>query len=57
MRELNLSFTIIFTIEMALKIIGLGLVGYFRDKMNLFDSSIVIISLVELVLLGSGGKS
>ena len=33
---------------MALKLLGLGIQDYLRDKMNIFDGSIVIISIVEL---------
>ncbi len=51
MKMLNLIFTIIFTVEMGLKILGLGLAGYFRDNMNKFDCLIVIISLIELSIL------
>lgn len=54
----NLAFTVIFTIEMGLKIIGLGLKGYASDFMNLFDCAIVILSLYEQVTLsGTGGNS
>lgn len=42
----NFSFTIIFIIDMCLKMIGMGLVDYFRDKMNTFDCIIVLLSLV-----------
>ena len=49
--DLNSVFTIIFIIEMALKLIGLGVTGYCRDKMNLIDGTVVVISLVELIFL------
>jgi len=45
----NLVFTILFTFEMILKLIGLGPVGYVRDTFNIFDGTIVILSLVELI--------
>lgn len=35
---------------MVIKLIGLGLVGYSRDRFNIFDCLIVIISTVELVI-------
>jgi hypothetical protein len=41
---------------MGLKLIAWGLVGYVRDIMNIFDGSIVIISLVEIFFL-SGANS
>ena len=46
---LNAFFTLTFTVDMVLKIIGFGLKSYFRDKMNIFDSFIVLISLAELI--------
>lgn len=53
----NLTFTIIFAAEMGLKIIGLGVIGYFRDKMNDFDCIIVTFSIIELVFLSGSGLS
>jgi len=49
----NLIFTCIFAGEMLIKMIGLGLIAYFRDKMNIFDCLIVTLSLVELAFLSS----
>jgi len=49
----NLIFTIIFTVEVVLKLIGLGVRGYSADRFNLFDAFIVIISLVEMIV-GAG---
>lgn len=57
MNQLNFSFTIVFTVDMGLKIIGLGLVDYLRDRMNVFDAVIVSLSLVELVFFGTSGGS
>jgi len=54
--DLNFTFTIIFTIEMVFKIIALGLSGYARDKINLFDCFIVVLSLVEMIFLDGGGN-
>ena len=44
----NTFFSVIFTIEVVLKVTGLGVTGYAADKFNLFDATIVIISLVEM---------
>ena len=49
-KTLNLTFTVIFGVEMLIKIIGFGLVDYFRDKINNFDAMIVILSIVELAI-------
>jgi len=50
----NLIFTIIFMLEMVLKLAGLGLRGYVEDRMNWLDAAIVIISVIELGLNGIG---
>lgn len=46
---LSTTFTIIFTVELVLKVIGLGVKNYVIDKMNIFDAVIVILSLVDLI--------
>lgn len=51
----NTIFTIIFTVEVVLKLIGLGVSGYSADKFNLFDAAIVIVSILEMFLASSGG--
>lgn len=58
----NRVLTWIFFTEMVFKLIGMGIKGYIRDKFNLFDCIIVIISVVEELMsflnidgLGSGG--
>jgi hypothetical protein len=43
----NEFFTWIFFAEMIIKLIGLGFQNYIKDGYNLFDSVIVIISLVD----------
>jgi len=42
---------------MVLKLIGLGFKKYMQDGFNIFDGTIVIISIVELVGDGGGGIS
>ncbi len=46
----NKSFTVIFSIEMILKLCGLGVKDYLRDEYNLFDGMLVIISVVDITL-------
>jgi hypothetical protein len=58
----NFVFTAAFTLEMLLKMIGLGAWNYLRDAWNLFDALVVAFSLVELVTelmarTSSGGLS
>jgi Na+-transporting methylmalonyl-CoA/oxaloacetate decarboxylase gamma subunit len=56
-KEMNVVFTIIFSLEVVLKVLGLGVFGYVSDKMNVFDCIIVIIAMVELIMeKTSGGK-
>ena len=49
--KLNLALTLVFALEMVLKIIGLGVREYVSDEFNLFDCFIVVVSLIELALL------
>lgn len=64
LNKLNLFFTLLFAIEMILKLIGIGPKEYLRDTFNIFDGIIVILSIVELFFDtftlsddGSGGSS
>jgi len=50
-------FSWIFTVEMIIKLAGLGLREYVRDSFNIFDAIIVIISLIDNVMLYSVGNS
>ena len=47
--SLNNFFTYAFIMEMVIKLIGLGFKEYARDSFNLFDSVIVILSVVGIV--------
>jgi Ca2+-binding EF-hand superfamily protein len=51
---LNLVFTIFFTLEMLLKLVGLGLRDYFVDRFNVLDFFIVVTSLIEIALGDEG---
>jgi len=48
--SLNATLTLIFTVESFIKILGLGLEIFVKDRFNLFDVLVVFISLVEVVL-------
>lgn len=54
--NVNLAFTIIFAIELVLKVIGLGVKVYFEDSMNFLDAFVVAISLIEYTFM-SGSSS
>ena len=47
---INSVSTFIFIAEMIIKIFGLGLKTYLMDGMNLFDSVVCIVSLVEFIV-------
>ena len=51
----NYAFTIIFAIEMGLKIIAIGVVKYMKDKMNYLDGTVVILCVVGQILSSGGG--
>lgn len=53
--NLNFAFTIIFAVDLGLKIFAYGF-EFFNDIMNLFDSFVVTISIVELTI-GIGGAN
>jgi len=46
----NLILTILFGIEMVIKIAGLSLKAYCKDTFNLFDGVIAIVSIVEICI-------
>nr|XP_019606371.1 PREDICTED: voltage-dependent L-type calcium channel subunit alpha-1S [Rhinolophus sinicus] len=47
---LNVAFTIIFTLEMVLKLMAFKARGYFGDPWNVFDFLIVIGSIIDVIL-------
>ena len=53
----NLVLTVIFTIEMLLKMKGLGLNLYLSSSWNVFDMSVVGLSWLEIALLNVTGAS
>ena len=50
LRAFNAYFTLLFAVEMVLKIYGLGIKTYTRDEFNIFDGLIVIVSITDLIL-------
>ena len=52
---LNQLCSWLFTAEMIIKLLGLGLVEYSRDRFNLFDAFIVIISIVDNIIFSISG--
>jgi len=54
----NIVFTVLFAFEMVFSMIALGIKDYFADGFNIFDSIIVVLSLIDLgiTLTSSGGS-
>ena len=50
-------FSWVFLVEMVVKVAGIGITDYVRDKFNLFDAFIVILSLVDNIIFYSLGNS
>lgn len=47
---LNMVLSYIFIAEMVVKILGLGLKDYCSDSFNIFDGTVVWISIIEMVI-------
>jgi voltage-dependent calcium channel T type alpha-1I len=50
LKMLNNLFTCVFFMEMVLKMAGLGLANYMKDHYNLFDSIVVLMSIIDFVI-------
>ncbi|XP_062956905.1 voltage-dependent T-type calcium channel subunit alpha-1H isoform X2 [Cynocephalus volans] len=53
----NVVFTSMFALEMLLKLLACGPLGYIRNPYNIFDGIIVVISVWEIVGQADGGLS
>ena len=45
----DIIFTVVFTLELVSKLIGLGVTAYVKDSFNVLDALIVLISLIDMV--------
>jgi len=57
LKQANLIFTFIFTVEVILKMIGFGAKLFWKDSWNQFDFIIVVVSLLELSMVDTEGQS
>jgi len=57
LESVNQVFSLIFFLELLIKLVGLGFKGYFSDWFNVFDCFIVIISVADLALTFSGSDN
>lgn len=46
----NMVFTAVFAVEMVIKLLGFGIKEYVRDRFNIFDCFIVVISIADLTV-------
>ncbi|XP_035311174.1 voltage-dependent T-type calcium channel subunit alpha-1H isoform X1, partial [Cricetulus griseus] len=53
----NIVFTSMFALEMLLKLLAYGPLGYIRNPYNIFDGIVVVISVWEIVGQADGGLS
>eukprot|EP00898_Chlorokybus_atmophyticus_P005588 jgi/Chlat1/602/Chrsp103S00955 len=54
LNNINLTLTVLFAIEMAIKLLALGFREYLRDKFHVFDGLVVVTSFIELALASHG---
>jgi len=57
METCNTVFTYVFIVEMVFKLIALGIKNYVVDPMNIFDGTIVLFSIADLMFLSGGNKA
>ena len=50
LEKINIAFFVIFTIEMLIKIAGFGIKTYVKSTMNIFDGTVVLISMIDVIL-------
>ena len=48
--KINLVFFTIFVVEIVIKLLGLGFSEYIKDKFNIFDFVIIIMSAADLII-------
>lgn len=53
----NLVFSSIFIVELVLKVTAMGVKGYFADRLNMFDTLVVLFSIIEFSLGGTSESS
>ena len=52
----NVVLTVVFGVELILKLIGLNPSGYIKDRLNVFDALVVFVSVLEMVLGDGAGN-
>jgi hypothetical protein len=61
LKVLGMIFSIVFTIEMTVKMLSMGFIlgkhAYWRSAWNILDGVVVVVSLIDLLNIGSGMKA
>eukprot|EP00746_Dinoflagellata_sp_MGD_P008476 gnl/MRDRNA2_/MRDRNA2_116976_c0_seq1.p1 gnl/MRDRNA2_/MRDRNA2_116976_c0~~gnl/MRDRNA2_/MRDRNA2_116976_c0_seq1.p1 ORF type:complete len:1680 (-),score=292.24 gnl/MRDRNA2_/MRDRNA2_116976_c0_seq1:144-4679(-) len=61
LRVLNMIFSIVFAIEMTVKMLSMGFIlgknAYWRSAWNILDGVVVVVSLIDLLNIGAGLKA
>jgi len=52
---LTMFCNVVFTVEMVLKLAALGIPRYCQEGMNIFDGTLVLVTIVEIATGGGGG--
>jgi len=56
LNQVNYCFTVIFTVEVIIKLLGLGAREFAKDKFNIFDLVVVVLSIIEISLSSGTGS-
>lgn len=48
--RINIVFFVIFLVELILIISGLGFRTYFKDRFNIFDCFVVLVSCIDVII-------
>jgi len=56
LRNFNYVFFSIFALELILKLIGFGCKDFVKDRFNIFDAFVVLISFIEIILESGSGR-
>lgn len=57
LKQINLTFMIVFIVEAVFKLLAFGIRGYFKSGWNQFDFFVVVSSIVDFVMLNTNQRS
>ena len=55
--KVNTFFFAFFCFELVVKLAGRGFVFYFRERFNWFDSGVVVVSAIDIILSNTAAAS